>query len=140
VVTSFKFRVRPYSQKLWAGPILLPNKPSTLQKIAEGIVAMDAEPRDPKVAMYLYMMRQEIIIAMGGSKAMIVVQAFDANGEKHGRERFKWALELEGAMDMTEIKNLKGVADMHCKSLCLLLTPSLVTLLLQGGRKEDRLT
>jgi hypothetical protein len=101
---------------LWAGPILLPNTPSVLKRIAEGIVSMDAQPRDPKVAMFLYMMRKEVIIALGGRDAMVVVHAFDANGEEHGRERFKWALEMEGVMDMTEIKNLKGVADMQGQS------------------------
>jgi hypothetical protein len=90
-----------------------------LREVAEGIVSMDAEPRDPKVAMFLYMMRKEVIEAFGGSEAMIVVHAFDANGEDHGRKRFKWALDIEGAMDMTEIKNLRGVADMQGQSLCL---------------------
>jgi FAD/FMN-containing dehydrogenase len=113
VVTSFKFRVRPYTQKIWAGPILLPNTPSALQQIAEGIVSMDAEPRDPKVAMFLYLIRQEIVLALGGKDAMLVVHAFDANSEEHGRERFKWALKMEGAMDMTETKNLRGVSDMQ---------------------------
>jgi hypothetical protein len=86
-----------------------------LQRIAEGIVSMDSAPRDPKVAMFLYLMRKEIIVALGGTDAMLVVHAFDSNGEEHGRQRFKWALEMEGAMDMTETKNLRGVADMQCE-------------------------
>jgi hypothetical protein len=113
VVTAFKFRVRPYTQQIWAGPILLPNKQEVLKKVAKGIISMDFDDRDPKIAMFLYLMRKEIIESMGGKDDMLVVHAFDANGEKHGREAFSWALNLEGAIDMTGLKNLREVADLQ---------------------------
>jgi len=113
VVTAFKFRVRPYTQKIWAGPILLPNTKEVLLKIAKGIVSMHDGPNEPKVAMFLYMMRKEIIQAMGGKDDMLVVHAFDALGEEHGRKTFAWALNIDGALDRTGIMNLRGVAEMQ---------------------------
>ena len=46
---------------------------------------------------------------------MLVVHAFDAHGEEHGRsdEGFGWALKLKGAVDGTKSMNLKGVADLQ---------------------------
>jgi hypothetical protein len=113
VVTAFKFRTRFYSQKIWAGPILLPNTQDVLKKVAKGIIAMEAGNNNPKLAMFLYLMRKDVIVALGGKDDMLVVHAFDANGEQHGREAFAWALDIEGAMDMTSIKNLRGVSDMQ---------------------------
>lgn len=113
MVTSFKFRTRPYARDVWAGPILLPNTQEMLKEVAKGIVSMDKKEDNPKVAMHLYLMRKEIIVAFGGNDDMLVVHAFDANGEKHGREAFGWALNMEGAMDLTGIKNLKGVSDLQ---------------------------
>jgi hypothetical protein len=113
VVTAFKFQVRPYTQKIWAGPILLPNTKEMLQKVAKGIMSLHDGPTEPKVAMFLYLMRKEIVQAMGAKGDVLVVHAFDALGEVHGRQAFAWALNLPGALDNTEIKNLRGVSDMQ---------------------------
>ncbi|KAF1983616.1 FAD-binding domain-containing protein [Aulographum hederae CBS 113979] len=113
VVTQFKFRARKYTQTIWAGPILVPNTPASLIRIAEGIVAMDGGKRVPQVAMFLYMMRKEILQEMGAEGDMLVVHAFDALGEAHGREAFGWVLEMQGVVDRTGVMNLRGVAGLQ---------------------------
>jgi hypothetical protein len=39
----------------------------------------------------------------------LVFQVFDANGEAHGRETFKWALDLPGAQDYTKSRTILEV-------------------------------
>jgi hypothetical protein len=63
--------------------------------------------------MFLYLMRKEIIQAMGGKDDMIVVHVYDALGESHGRKAFSWALKMPGVMDLTSIKNQREVAEMQ---------------------------
>jgi len=65
--------------------------------------------------MFLYCMRKEVLAAMGATGDMLVVHAFDALGEEHGRKAFEWALNIPGSVDMTEIKNLRGVSDMQAQ-------------------------
>jgi hypothetical protein len=74
---------------------------------------MDVGPREPKIAMFLYLMQKEIIQALGGKDDMLVVHAYDAVSEDHGREAFKWAFQIDGALDRTAILNSRGVADMQ---------------------------
>lgn len=64
----------------------------------------------------MYVLKKELLpIALGIDQDMIVVHAFDAYGEKHGRseEGFRWALEMEGIIDNTAVMNLRGVADLQ---------------------------
>ena len=69
-----------------------------------------------KVAMFLYVMRKELLAFIGATQDMLVVHAFDARGEEAGREEFRWAIEMEGAVDQTkggmtlgEVGRLQGV-------------------------------
>lgn len=39
----------------------------------------------------------------------LVFQVFDANGEAHGRQLFKWALDLPGAQDFTKARTILEV-------------------------------
>jgi len=43
---------------------------------------------------------------------------YDTNGEEHGRSNdgFKWALDIEGAVDMTESMTLRQVSQQFGKS------------------------
>lgn len=69
------------------------------------------------MGMFLYVLKKEILQLIGVHQDMLVVHAFDAHGEEHGRseEGFGWALKLKGAVDMTKSMNLKGVADLQSK-------------------------
>jgi hypothetical protein len=88
-------------------------------QVAKGIVAMDKRKRDPKVAMFLYVMRKELLKFIGADDDMLVVHAYDALGEEHGRSEagFKWALDLPGAVDSTKVMNLRGVAKLQGNEL-----------------------
>lgn len=65
--------------------------------------------------MFLYVLKKELLDSLGVGQDMLVVHAFDAHGEEHGRSEqgFGWALELKGAVDETKVMNLRGVADMQ---------------------------
>ena len=69
--------------------------------------------------MFLYVLKKELLHSIGVEQDMLVVHAFDAHGEEHGRsdEGFAWALGLEGAVDGTKLMNLKGVADLQGEML-----------------------
>ena len=63
------------------------------------------------------MMRKEQLAFMGANEDMLIIQAFDALGELHGRgtDGFKWALECPGATDTTTISSLSGLAKLQGK-------------------------
>lgn len=48
----------------------------------------------------------------------IAIAVYDANGEEHGRSDagFKWALDIKGAVDMTESMTLRQVSQQFGKS------------------------
>lgn len=75
----------------------------------------DRKDTDSKVGMFLYLLRKELLGFGGAGEDMVVMHVFDALGEKHGRsgEAFGWALDLPGAVDHTEVKNLMGVSLMQ---------------------------
>lgn len=69
--------------------------------------------------MFLYVLKKEVLESIHVDQDMLVVHAFDAHGEEHGRsdEGFCWALGLKGAIDGTKIMNLRGVADLQGETL-----------------------
>ena len=118
VVTAFNLRARRYTQSIWAGPILVPRdtlQGESLRQVARDIAAMANRNQEPKVAMFLYVMKKELLHAIGATSDMVVVHAFDALGEEHGRSEaaFQWALEIPGAVDGTKVMNLRRVSDMQ---------------------------
>lgn len=52
-----------------------------------------------KTAFFLYVMKKEKLKFIGATEDMLVVHAFDSRGEEKGREEFKWALDIDGAID-----------------------------------------
>jgi FAD binding domain len=123
VVTKFKFQAFPYPQNgsIYAGPIFIPR--DKVPEAAKGIMSMvdqdiNGGGADPKISMFLYVMRKELLhlIGVDPGQDVLVIHLFDANGEAHGRETFKWALDIEGAIDQTRGNmTLKDVADMQGK-------------------------
>lgn len=63
---------------------------------------MDSRDVDPRVFALLVPLKE-----------VIIVNAYDALGEEHGRKTFAWALNIEGAMDTTRVTNLRGFASMQ---------------------------
>ncbi|CAG8947181.1 unnamed protein product [Penicillium salamii] len=113
VVTQVKLRAFLYPQEIWAGPILIPR--DRLQEVAEGIEGFLSGPVDPKITMFLYVVNGRLLQSIGTDSDMLVIHAFDANGEEHGRSCFKWALDIPGAIDQSKITTLSGVAKLQGK-------------------------
>ena len=113
VVTAFKLRAYRYTQSIFAGPIYLPK--IALPEIARAVADFTLRSHDAKLGMFLYVLKKELLESIGVDQDMVVVHAFDAHGEEHGRsdEGFRWALKLKDAVDGTKIMNLKGVADLQ---------------------------
>lgn len=114
VVTKFKLQAFKYPRNIWAGPILVSRK--HLPQIAKGIGDMsDRKNTDPKVGLFVYLLRKELLGFGDAGDDMIVLHVFDALGEEHGRseEGFAWALNLPGVIDHTEVRSLMGVSLMQ---------------------------
>jgi len=81
----------------------------------------DKQNTDPKVSLFVYLLKKEYLGFGEADDDMIVLHVFDALGEKHGRsdEAFGWALKLPGSMDHTEVKSLLDVSLMQ-EGLCAL--------------------
>lgn len=109
-VTAFKLQAHPYPTRIWSGPIFIPT--SQRDKVAEGVVKAARRTDQEKVAMYLYCVKKEALAALGATEDMLVVHAFDANGEEHGKGEagFKWALDIPGAMPQMGVMNLREVS------------------------------
>ncbi|KAL3446955.1 hypothetical protein BJX65DRAFT_278349 [Aspergillus insuetus] len=114
VLVSVVLRVYPYPQDIWAGPILIPRK--HLEHVADGLTTFLASQPDPKITMLLYVVKKKLLESLGTVDSdMLVIHAFDANGEAHGRDSFRWALDIPGAIDQTNITTLAGVARLQDK-------------------------
>ncbi len=120
IVTAFKFQARPYPEngKIWAGPIFIPR--DKVPEAARGVMSIfDVGEVDPKVSMFLYVMRKELLHLVGADSRqdVLVIHCYDGNGEEHGRKTFKWALDIQGAIDRTSGgMTKKDVADLQGKN------------------------
>ncbi|KAE8153232.1 hypothetical protein BDV25DRAFT_127423 [Aspergillus avenaceus] len=93
----YRFVVRP--RDIWAGPILVPWE--CLEQVADGIERFVSGPVDPRITMFLYVVEKRLLESIGVASDMLVIHAFDAHGEAHGRASFQWALDVPGAVDQT---------------------------------------
>ena len=90
-----------------------------MPEAAKGIMSMfDVGEVDPKVSMFLYVMRKEMLYLVGADvgQDVLVIHCYDGKGEEHGRKTFKWALDIKGAIDQTTGgMTQKSVADLQGK-------------------------
>jgi hypothetical protein len=64
--------------------------------------------------MFLYVMKKKLLASLGDIDSdMLVIHAYDANGEAHGRESFRWALDIPGAIDQTKVTTFVGVIELQ---------------------------
>lgn len=110
-MVSVKLQTFAYPQQIWTGQILIPRE--RLEEVAEGIAKFVAGPVDPKITMFLYVVKGRLLESIGTDSDMLVIHAFDAHGEEHGRANFQWALNIQGAIDKTMITTLAGVANLQ---------------------------
>jgi hypothetical protein len=103
VVTAFKPRVYKYPASIYSGCITYPQE--ALPIVAKGVSDFATRSSGPRTAMHFYCLDLDQGAFTGRkSKPGIVVFVYDANGEEHGRSDagFKWALDIEGAVDDTK--------------------------------------
>ncbi|GKZ35785.1 hypothetical protein AbraIFM66950_006580 [Aspergillus brasiliensis] len=114
VLVEVVLRVFQYPQNIWAGPIMIPRE--QLEVAADGIAGFVSQPLDPKITMFLYVVKKRLLESIGANSDMLVIHAFDACGEAHGRANFRWALDIPGSIDQTKVTSLAGVAELQDKA------------------------
>jgi hypothetical protein len=115
-VTAFKVKAYKYPSSVYAGMIAFPY--TSLDALSKGVSEFANRTSDPKMAMHVYVLDSQGSVLKGlPSKVDLSVFVYDANGEEHGRsvDGFKWALDIEGAIDQTkanlslrEVNGLQG--------------------------------
>jgi hypothetical protein len=117
-MTKAVLRAHPYSTAIWSGIILIPRK--DLRTLAQQILSFISKPQHPKVNCLAYLVQEFMLSKLldedqlrSVTGDMLGVHVFDGCGEAHGREAFKWALEMPGAVDLTTVTDMKGVVDMQ---------------------------
>lgn len=103
IATHFKFRAHhfPENGEIWSGPIMIPIDKAA--EAAEGIMGMVEMDKRGDLSVKTSIVACVLQKGMLGTKTdMLVVQAYDARGKEQGREAFRWALEIDGAIDQTK--------------------------------------
>jgi hypothetical protein len=88
---------------VYCGTILAPK--SSLPEAAAHISRFTTSAVDPGVSLFMFIQResfQSMHTVDFDEPDALVFQVFDTNGEAHGRQTFKWALDLPGAQDFTK--------------------------------------
>lgn len=117
IATAFRMRVYKYPSSIFCGQIIFP--PEAMPVVARETAAFIARCDDPKIALHLYCLDMTLgTMANQGPTPGISIFAYDANGEEHGRsaDGFKWALDIEGAVDKTHVVNFRQVNEGFSKS------------------------
>ncbi|KAF2022333.1 FAD binding domain-containing protein [Aaosphaeria arxii CBS 175.79] len=122
IVTKVTLRAFPYPDKIWSGNIIVLRH--ELPRFARGLATfISTNPTPSRVSALL-------IIPSGGEKteegfvggpltlqgSPLILQVYDANGSEHGREVFRFALEIPGAMEHTSETDSLGVMDLRKSS------------------------
>ncbi|KAH7064370.1 hypothetical protein BKA63DRAFT_608628 [Paraphoma chrysanthemicola] len=118
-VTKLILRVHPYPQKIYSGNIIIPR--TGLPIIARGMADFAAKNTDPRVTMFLMLLRDEVLDSMHAdddvkgppSDAPLVLQVYDAHGLAHARKQFEFALQIPGAIENTRETGALGVMSMQ---------------------------
>jgi FAD/FMN-containing dehydrogenase len=116
-VTKFKVRCHPYPTEIYSGMIMVPLE--QIEEIAKRVSAFARRLEDPKMAMHVFLGDFAGSAAQGKpATPSIMFLVYDAHGEMHGRSEagFKWALEIEGAIDASSAMTLQRVLNTQSKS------------------------
>jgi hypothetical protein len=92
-----------YTSSIYCGQIIFPKE--ALHVLAKRLSDWVARSNDPKMALHLYCLDLTHGAFTGQNPTPgIAISVFDANGEEHGRSDagFKWALDIDGAIDHTK--------------------------------------
>ncbi|EXJ89643.1 hypothetical protein A1O3_02710 [Capronia epimyces CBS 606.96] len=103
VVTKLKLRAYKYPQNIWGGHIIVPRTTEKEREVAHAVAEIDRSGQIERRVFALLLLMPDAII----------VNAFDALGEEHGRSTFAPVLKIKGAVDATRIMDLGGFAAMQ---------------------------
>jgi hypothetical protein len=116
-MTKVVLRAHYYPTNIWSGMIVVPRRHA--RAIVADIDKHFASHPHPKVNFFMYIVPERLLHTVLGDETfredVFVLHVYDAFGEKHGRETFRWALEVEGAIDRTRVTNMRGIVDLQRK-------------------------
>lgn len=101
-ITRAVFRLHETPPSVYYGTIVAPR--SSLPEAAAHISRFSTSVVDPGVSLFMFIQKgsfQGMHKVNFDEPEALVFQMFDTNGEAHGRQTFKWALDLPGAQDFT---------------------------------------
>lgn len=120
VVTAFKIRAYKYTNKIYAGIVMYPRE--SLPQVAKKVTAFVRENNDPKMALHFYCLNLTHGDPLQDKPVPgIAVMVYDGHGEEHGRSEvgFKWALDIEGAVDTTSAITYRQANQLAGKTISL---------------------
>ncbi|KAG5292376.1 cysteine desulfurase, mitochondrial precursor, conidia-enriched transcript [Histoplasma ohiense] len=110
VVSAFKVKVHRCPQKIHAGTIAFPK--TAMKAVSQGLSDFMKRCTDPKLGAHVIVMNFDPPTDTDDvPQPGIAIIIFDSHGEEHGRSElgFKWAFDIEGAVDMTKVMNIREV-------------------------------
>ena len=115
-MTKVMMRAHHYPTDIWSGLVLVERK--WLPELARDIEAFIASAPHPRINFFVYFVPKKLLPSLleepePDAGDVIVLHVYDAFGESHGREAFKWALGKPGTIDRTRVTNMRGVLDMQ---------------------------
>ncbi|PSN59824.1 FAD-binding domain-containing protein [Corynespora cassiicola Philippines] len=123
VITKLYLRAHYYPTHVWSGMILVPRSQSE-SLLADVEAFLDTKPH-PKVNMFVYFCPERLLhtILEPGQPVpkddVVIIHAYDAFGEAHGRKTFEWALKREGVIDQTKVVDAVELMKMQRKAYAL---------------------
>ncbi|EEH23592.2 cysteine desulfurase, mitochondrial [Paracoccidioides brasiliensis Pb03] len=113
VVSTFKLKVYRCSQKIHAGTIAFPR--TAMKAVSQGVSDFASRYTDPKIAAHVSVTNFASPDDQNeATKPDVTMHIFDSHGEEHARSElgFKWAFDIEGAVDMTKELKIREVNEL----------------------------
>ncbi|KAH7009157.1 hypothetical protein B0J12DRAFT_752280 [Macrophomina phaseolina] len=116
VMTKVVLRAHYYPTEIWSGMIIISRRHAL--SLANHIEKYLALHPHPKVNFFMYLVPERLLstyleVDESFQEDVFVLHVYDALGEKHGREVFRWALDIKGAIDRTRVTNMRGIVEMQ---------------------------
>ncbi|KAL3587315.1 hypothetical protein FPOAC2_14066 [Fusarium poae] len=109
-ITKAIFRLHPLAASVYHGTIVAPR--SVLPQAIPHVSHFSTSSVDPGISLFMFIEKdkfQNMHDVDVGEHDALVFHVFDASGEEHGRQTFKWALDLPGAQDFTKMGTILEV-------------------------------
>lgn len=119
VMTKVVLRAHPYPTDIWSGLVLVRRR--WLSELIDEMDSFVASRPHPRVCFFMFIVPEKLLFTYleapePDTGDMVLFHVYDAFGEQHGREAFRWLLDKPGVIDRTRVTNMRGVVDMESKS------------------------